>query len=415
MKDIMNIVIASSKEYCKYAPVMLLSLCRHNRGKLRIFFYYNEEMSEELKKLGEMVTEYDNEFIPMYVSKEKTDTLADCDTWHPSTWYRWMCIEDLKGKYDRALMLGVDMIVTGDISEYYYQDFDGKYLVMIQDSTNMYEWYVIFDECAEKGKKKEDYVNAESCLMDITHLSDVMTLDKMMKCYAEDKVLCMDQGIINYYFSDYIKVIKDHKFNFGVNAAYETLNSDEYMGRLKKSIIWHYAGDKPWTRYNESCAHKEWMKYAAEVGISESVKDDIILSMRKMLLRENRNCMQYKNNYTLLNKLWECVNKGEALEKTLVEHNFKKIAIYGAGVLCKHLVEYLSKTDVSVEYILDSNVEGVIYDTECFKIDNAKNLKMVDAIIVTPVLYFDEIKERISQRTTCNTLSIEDVLKWNQQ
>jgi len=416
MKKSMNIVLAGSKEYSKYASVLLLSLYKNNSCHIRVFYYYDEEMEEELQSLIELTEKYNNEFIPMYVSKEKVEALAEHELWHASAWYRWFSIEDLRGICDRALLLGIDMIITGDISEYYEQHMDGKPLAMVVDASNMYEWYPIFDECEKKGKNRYQYVNPDSCLMDIGNLYKVMTVDDMMKKYSNDKVYCMDQGILNYYYADYIKVVNEYTYNFGVNVAYDTMEEDSYRQALDKAVVWHYGGRKPWNAFDNSYAHKKWLQYAIEAGVSfdviEGVIDGIIDSDAEKIKNEQDMKNRFMNNYQVLESLWNCIEQGEQLERSLLEKGLQNIAIYGAGTICRHLVKYLNETDVKVRYILDAKTEGEIFGIRSLCMDKIDSVEVVDAIIVTPITYYEEIKEQISQKGEVPVISINDIMDW---
>ena len=74
---------------------------------------------------------------------------------------------------------------------------------------------------------------------------------------------------------------------------------------------------------------------------------------------------------------------GKTVEQYLCQKNFYNIAIYGYGMLGKHLFFNLLNSRVCVEYVIDKNAERVflLNEKEVYTIDDY--LPDVDAIIVT--------------------------------
>ena len=165
MEETMNIVIGASREYSLYAPVLLLSLFENNRRHtFTVYYYYNEDIEDILINLEKICSDFGNKLVAIFVSDERLKGTDEHGTWHNSTWYRYLFLNDLKGKCDRVLLMGTDIVVTKDITSFYYQNLEDKCIAAVQDSVNMYEWYILYDECIERNKDIKDYVNADVIL-----------------------------------------------------------------------------------------------------------------------------------------------------------------------------------------------------------------------------------------------------------
>uniref|UniRef100_UPI004057A3B7 glycosyltransferase family 8 protein n=1 Tax=Agathobacter sp. TaxID=2021311 RepID=UPI004057A3B7 len=410
MNQRINIVLASSSKYIKYACVMLTSLFETNKCKIRIYFYYNESIEAEIDKLKRLAEKYHNEFIPMYVSEECVNSLQECGTWHASTWYRWMSIEDLSEECERVLLLGIDIIIRRSILEFYNQDMEEKIIAAVQDPTNMYEWYCLHDECKARGKDIREYVNADVVLLDLKKAKPIINLEKMLKLYSHDKVYCMDQGILNHYFSSYIKVIEDYTYNLGVNVAYDVMDEESYETVVRNAHILHFAGEKPWNDYNGSFAHQLWQEYAKKTMEYDSIQEDIINSLVKRKKEERELKEKWEKNFNILNRLWNSIESG-ILVKKIDALQLNSIAIYGAGHLGRHLQNCLQNNGIRTKFFLDVVEGGSISGVPRYTVKQLHILKKVDAIIVTPVYAFNEIKKMLSESVACKIISLEEIIE----
>ena len=114
----------------------------------------------------------------------------------------------------------------------------------------------------------------------------------------------------------------------------------------------------------------------------------------------------------LLGKWVETSVKGHRIGKYLRENDMKCVAIYGWGDAGKKLYHELAQCEVRTEYVLDKNVgqtgnAGVdIYPpTAC-----ACEMRTVDAVIVTVLTGFEEIKYFLESLGYENIYSLDSIL-----
>ncbi len=86
----------------------------------------------------------------------------------------------------------------------------------------------------------------------------------------------------------------------------------------------------------------------------------------------------------------------------------KRIAIYGGGILGKHLYYELRETEIKIVCLLDQNREVNIQGIKT--IVPGEPIEAVDAIIITPIMEYKEIREVLRQQYDCGMISIETVI-----
>lgn len=87
---------------------------------------------------------------------------------------------------------------------------------------------------------------------------------------------------------------------------------------------------------------------------------------------------------------------------------YRKIAIYGMAIMGERLLDELRDTDVEVVYAIDRNVNNIYSYLDVVSPDD--ELKEVDAIIVTSIAFFDEIKKDLSSKINCPIIALDDII-----
>ena len=87
---------------------------------------------------------------------------------------------------------------------------------------------------------------------------------------------------------------------------------------------------------------------------------------------------------------------------------YKSIAIYGMGILGQRLYDELEESDIIVKYAIDQNAANIrdLVDVK----HPSEELETVDAVIVTSLYYFDEIKRDMESKMECPVISLMDCL-----
>lgn len=112
--------------------------------------------------------------------------------------------------------------------------------------------------------------------------------------------------------------------------------------------------------------------------------------------------------YMVTNDWLRLKQDGKSLVAYFERKNYRKIAIYGMHYMGMSLLNELKGSEIEVKYGIDRNASHIFAD--CKVITPDEDLEEVDAIIVTPIFYFESIEEELSQKVTCPVVSLEEVL-----
>lgn len=112
--------------------------------------------------------------------------------------------------------------------------------------------------------------------------------------------------------------------------------------------------------------------------------------------------------YMITNDWLRLRQDGKSLVAYFERKNYKRIAIYGMHYMGMSLLNELKNSDIEVIYGIDRNADRIFAD--CKVITPDEEFEDVDAIIVTPVFYFESIEEELSRKVTYPIVSLEEVL-----
>lgn len=112
--------------------------------------------------------------------------------------------------------------------------------------------------------------------------------------------------------------------------------------------------------------------------------------------------------FLLMNQWVIAKQEGKSLIDFFQRNNFKQIAIYGMSYAGERLLDELSGSDIEVKYGIDQNASGIYASIDLYTLDD--ELPEVDAIVVTPIYFFDQIEEKLLEKVKCPIVSLEDIL-----
>lgn len=112
--------------------------------------------------------------------------------------------------------------------------------------------------------------------------------------------------------------------------------------------------------------------------------------------------------YLMMNQWVKVKQENKSIADYLEKNGYKEIAIYGMNYVGETLLNELAGSSVKVKYAIDRNADNIYTDVDIVAPD--VSMEKVDAVIVTPITFFDEIEEMLSEKTDCPILSMEDIL-----
>lgn len=112
--------------------------------------------------------------------------------------------------------------------------------------------------------------------------------------------------------------------------------------------------------------------------------------------------------YLLMNQWVKVKQEKKSIADYLKNNGYREIAIYGMNYVGETLLNELAGSDIKVKYAIDKNADNIFMDIDVVLPDQI--LDEVDAVIVTPITFFDEIEELLEKKINCPILSVEDIL-----
>lgn len=145
-------------------------------------------------------------------------------------------------------------------------------------------------------------------------------------------------------------------------------------------------------------------------GYLEKIKE-VLQKHNNFIAQTGRNMMkpnQSAVNAKCLDKWLSIKENNKSLLNYLDKLKCNSVAIYGYGILGRHLLTELEKSKVDIKYIIDRKLTGKIRGINILKPKD--DLPPVDAIIVTPVWDFNEIEEYLNSKCEYRIFSLAEIL-----
>ena len=129
---------------------------------------------------------------------------------------------------------------------------------------------------------------------------------------------------------------------------------------------------------------------------------------KKKIDEKDRKVDKFKQYYNVLIQWLELKQKGKKLDDFFVKNSIKTVAIYGMGEMGTRLYEELKNGNVEVKYAIDKNADSTYSELKVIETEDIRD--DVDAIVVSAIFAFDEIREELEKKVNCQILSLDDIV-----
>ena len=117
---------------------------------------------------------------------------------------------------------------------------------------------------------------------------------------------------------------------------------------------------------------------------------------------------KYREYFKLLSTMLQVENGENKLDLEKKGMSFKRVAVYGKGVIGNHLIKILQAENINVECVMDKGSAGV--NSSIMVVDCNAKLSNVEAVIVTPIMEYKAIRENIKKNNPdINILEVRDL------
>ncbi len=157
-------------------------------------------------------------------------------------------------------------------------------------------------------------------------------------------------------------------------------------------------------------AIKNVMEYADSIRSDQVNKNYIVPQMKdKKSLSEMEKLYEKKQKYyQLLNNWFKNMKRHKKIEHVLNALEIKNIAVYGMGDFGKHLVEELKGSSIKVLLTFDKESEFLKTEDPLGYIN--QNYYNIDAVVVTPVMEYKDIRIYLKKFFDVPIISLEELI-----
>lgn len=137
-----------------------------------------------------------------------------------------------------------------------------------------------------------------------------------------------------------------------------------------------------------------------------------VVGMKHMMDKEVMEKQQLSDKhlslFLMMNEWVRIKQQGKNIGDYFYERGWKRIAVYGMSYAGETLVQELESSNIEIVYGIDKSAEKVYADFDILSADD--ELEEVDAIVVTAITYFDNIREKLKAKVSCPIISLEEIL-----
>ena len=210
-RQIIPVFFACDENFVKFMMVTIRSMMDNaSKGNEYRLYVLNTGISEERQqRVQDLVAERDDfsvEFVDVtpYLTELKSK-LPLRDYYSMTTYYR-LFIPDLYPEYDKIVYLDSDVVVLGDIAEFYSYDLQGCYVGAIPDQ--LVGQLDVFGRYVEQvlGVDRTLYFNAGVLIMNCQSLRDTGFLNRFVELVnTYTFIVAQDQDYLNVICKNKIK------------------------------------------------------------------------------------------------------------------------------------------------------------------------------------------------------------------
>lgn len=451
-----RVVYCFDGNLAKHSCVVVSSLLQSKRGKdihYEIICICTKEAIWVKNLLNDIIQTADPQSKLTFISVQNAyDNAHETRGITSATYMRFM-LPSLLPNMDKVIYMDVDFVVNGNLKELWDLDMDHTLFAGVKADVNIqseWEWvsnHNRYWKMLENWKGR--YINAGILIMNL----DLIRKSHMVEIWDElvkEKFYYQDQDIINitcqgykmeydeeqgkivcksliqwlplkYNFMTFMNEVKLEKF---VNEGIYT--KEEVKEAAEEPIGIHYAGVKPWMDITVKFADV-WWKYVLHneelrklfrkelekcvVKVNNKANENLVFDHGKLHELNNLENRARRNNanFLLLNNWIRLIQSEKSIGKYIKKKGYKKLAIYGMHYIGERLYTELVSNGIQVAYGIDQNTVSLDFDLQVFHPDD--KLPKTEAVIVTPIYWFDSIKEKMSKKIKCPIISLQDIVE----
>ena len=182
--------------------------------------------------------------------------------------YLRLALPELLPETDKILYMDVDILVRGSLQALWETPMAGKLLAAVKGAVNLsdkWEWNSRRDYWNLLEGQRGNYINAGVTLLNLEEIRQ-RNLKKTWDELVQKKLYYQDQDILNITCKGAISYLplKYNRLAYMPEREYRRFveegicTREDFEEAMKAPVIIHYAGDKPWKRYDTGLGSCWW-------------------------------------------------------------------------------------------------------------------------------------------------------------
>ena len=285
----------------------------------------------------------------------------------------------------------------------------GHYIFFLNAGDTFYNKFVI-EKVVSHIKDENVIYYGKTCLVYADGLKQIQDFEKVSgtlkeKIYRGDmpchqSIFSPREALTNHYFKEGYKIRADYEWMLyciskgykceGISVIISYYDVNGASSRLKNNRLLQQEGQMILAEYQ-----------LKQIDNEQTICSEIETGYRGITRK-------YIYLFQLMTTWMALKQKNSNIAEYLAQRNYRRIAIYGMSHIGLRLIEELRERNMEVVYAIDRNVKNLFLDIRT--VYPKEELENVDAIIVTAVESFYEIRDMLKQKIECPIISLEDII-----
>ena len=258
---IIHIACSIDNNYVQHCAVLIASILKTNPNVAFHFHVLDGGITQKSKLKIEKLKKLKNFSISYYNMSSYDFSFLPLNRKHISiaTYYRLVLPQILPSDIEKILYLDTDIVVCGDLFDFYNTDISSVFAGVIEDENSRYQAMRL---------NLKNYFNAGVLLLNLRKIRESNFQHDWVDYYEKNQeiIILQDQDILNGTFADQVLYLP---LKWNANSfLFLPENTDHYytledaeQAKLHKIII-HYTGDyKPWSNKHRHPLRRLYYKY----------------------------------------------------------------------------------------------------------------------------------------------------------